>query len=159
MLEEHPVSREELPEWCQFQASLSNHPIVLVESGGRLGDHYRYKETIAEHGDLNDLWREYHAGKYTRNWMMQFYRDIGYSLNGYEEVWGGELEEMQRRLSYETPIEQLEAKHVDVNLAAALNELAKKWIVQEAVEELDIKHVIELLRVAAHKLESKIPSH
>ena len=50
----------------------------------------RYKELKGsedETGDINTLWKEYFEGKFTMDEMMQFYREIGYSLCGYVDVW------------------------------------------------------------------------
>jgi hypothetical protein len=38
--------------------------------------------------DLNILWLDLLHGKFTVEEMMKFYMQIGYSLSGYEEVWG-----------------------------------------------------------------------
>lgn len=39
--------------------------------------------------DMNLLWIMYQRGAFTRAEMMQFYRLIGYSVCGFEEVFGG----------------------------------------------------------------------
>lgn len=153
--DERIVPRDELPDWCKFQASLSDHPIVLVEGGERLGQHYRYKQTLPdEHADLNEMWRDYRAGKRTREWMMQYYRDIGYSLNGYEEIWGGELNAMQRKIAFERPIEEMADDWQTLNLADYCIELAKTL---SETDDLDIESdeviaIISMLRIAAHRL-------
>lgn len=92
--EEIPVNREDLPEWAHFQASLSQHPIVRIE--GVL----RYKVNpmmrwLSDHVDLNEMWIAYRQGAWDRDTFMQFYRDIGYSLGGFEEIWGEDLDEME----------------------------------------------------------------
>ena len=88
------VPREELPVWAQFQASLSEHPIIRDEYGM-----FRYQlnpltSWLLDHVDLNEMCRLYQLGLWSRDVFMQFYRDIGYSLSGFEDVWGEELEEM-----------------------------------------------------------------
>lgn len=150
---ELPVNKNELPEHFQFQASLSDHPIVLVKGGERLGEHYRYKQTIENKYeiDLNELWREYHAGKYTREWMMQYYRDIGYSLNGYDEVWGAVLEDMQLHIAASAPIDELKARWVNVNLADECMK-AVTDLVDENEDGISSVRLVELLRLVSDRL-------
>lgn len=91
-----PVPQEDLPEWAQFQASLTTHPIILDEQGV-----LRYAANplicwLQERVSINDMWIAYaRSGAWTREQFMQFYRDIGYSLSGFEEVWGEELDKME----------------------------------------------------------------
>ncbi len=37
--------------------------------------------------DINKIWTTHNAGAFTTEDMMEFYRLIGYSLNGFEEIW------------------------------------------------------------------------
>lgn len=145
------VPREELSETWQFQASLSNHPIVRFPDG-----HLRYKQTIADkyERDMNELWREYRRGEHTREWMMQYYRDIGYSLGGYEEIWGGELDSMQREIAYERPIGEIEKEWASTDLKASCIVLAKELAEAEGIDIEDSKIIplIELLRLIAKRL-------
>jgi len=85
----------EVPEWARFQVSLSRHP-VYVDKFNTL--RYETKPIIrwlSDHVDLNKMWIAYREGAFSRDEFMQFYRDIGYSLGGFEEVWGEELEKME----------------------------------------------------------------
>lgn len=92
---ETPVSREEIPETVRFSALLTDHPIIRDEAGV-----LRYKRNplvcwLQEHIDLNEMWKAYGQGTWSREAFMQFYRDIGYSLSGFEEVWGEELDALE----------------------------------------------------------------
>lgn len=147
------VPREELNDTWQFQASLSNHPIVRFPDG-----HLRYKKTISDADDkvdMNELWREYRNGKHTREWMMQYYRDIGYSLGGYEEIWGGEMFDMQRKITFERDIDEIEYIWNTTDLKSGLLTLAK--VITEIdtlcdMEERQVLDLIELLRLAARRI-------
>lgn len=37
--------------------------------------------------DLNKMWIDFYKGTFTKKEFMQFYRDIGYSLSGYLDIW------------------------------------------------------------------------
>lgn len=37
--------------------------------------------------DMNVLWIAYQEGLFSREEFQQFYRDIGYSVDGYRDVW------------------------------------------------------------------------
>ncbi len=144
------VPREELPEWCQFQASLSDHPIILAEEGSH---HFRYLKTIDYEGyDLNKMAVQYARGELSREYMMQFYRDIGYSLGGYEEVWGDELSEMQRQQAYDEPIDTLLAKWEGKDIVPILEEIAEVLIPIDGIEQVDLCDVIKIIRITAHKI-------
>ena len=94
---EEIVPPSELPDWAQFQTSLTTHPIVRDEQGI-----LRYAINpltcwLENRIDLNEMWIAYRRkGAWTREQFMQFYRDIGYSLNGFEEIWGEELDEIEK---------------------------------------------------------------
>lgn len=90
-----PVDKQSVPTWAQFQVSLSNHPIIRDDQGV-----LRYQENpltcyLLEHVSVNDMWLLYRRKAWSREQFMQFYRDIGYSLSGFEEVWGEVLAEME----------------------------------------------------------------
>ena len=40
------------------------------------------------------MWVAYRNEMFSCDEFMQFYRDIGYSLSGFAEIWGYELEKM-----------------------------------------------------------------
>lgn len=145
------IDSKDLDEVWQFQASLSDHPIVRFPDG-----HLRYKKTIFDdRRDMNELWREYSQGKHTRDWMMQYYRDIGYSLGGYEEVWGGELNAMQRQLAFSRPIEEIQNGQTASDLWEACITAAKDLAFTDeiSIEDEKIIPLIELLRLVARTLE------
>ena len=41
--------------------------------------------------DLNDMWIAFHRGAFPEDEFRQFYRDIGYSLTGFDDVWPDSL--------------------------------------------------------------------
>ena len=103
MAKETPVKREDLPEWARFAANLTDHPIIQDEQGI-----FRYKKNpmirwLCDHIDLNDMWRAYRNEGWDTKTFMQFYRDIGYSLGGFEEIWGDELDEMESLVEESQP--------------------------------------------------------
>lgn len=91
-----PVSKDEIPEHFRFSATLTDHPIVR-DADGTL----RYQQNplirwLCDEIDLNRMWVEYRRHHtWTQEQFMQFYRDIGYSLSGFEEIWGEALDEME----------------------------------------------------------------
>jgi hypothetical protein len=96
VMPEEIVPPSELPDWAQFQASLTTHTIVRDEQGILRYAINPLVRWLEDHVSLNDMWIAYRrTGAWTREQFMQFYRDIGYSLNGFEEIWGEELEEME----------------------------------------------------------------
>ena len=87
------ISWREIPEDYSFYKDMlgETHPI------GYVGDVIRFKEINLDNelhlryknGELNNIWSDYLSdGQYTTEEMMQFYREIGYSLSGYIDVWG-----------------------------------------------------------------------
>lgn len=52
----------------------------------------RYKKKpimrwLSDHIDLNAMWMAYYEGEFTKKEFKQFYRNMGYSVSGFEEVW------------------------------------------------------------------------
>lgn len=65
--------------------SVTDHPVVEIEGV------YRWEQKplvrwLGDHVDLNDMWCAYRQGTFTQDAIMQFYRDIGYSLSGFAEL-------------------------------------------------------------------------
>jgi hypothetical protein len=94
------ISKEEIPEWAQLQTSLSTHLIIEDEHGI-----YRYEQNklvnwLWESGnlDLNAMRVAYVHGAFSRDEYMQFYRDMGYSLSGFEEVFDDELNAIEEEI-------------------------------------------------------------
>lgn len=84
-----------IPDWAQLQVGLSDHP-VIIDSEGVL----RYKAKpltrwLSNQINLNTMWGAYNENYFSRQEFMQFYREIGYTLVGFEEIWGDVLDEMQ----------------------------------------------------------------
>lgn len=70
----------------------------------------RYKElggSIEFTGDINTLWMEYHEGKFSMDDMMQFYREIGYSLCGYVDVWAERFYQVEDAKEFQKALDQL----------------------------------------------------
>lgn len=89
------VDRKDIPEEWQFQANLTSHPIIRDEKGVL---RYRANPLICwlqERVNFNDIRFAYHMGAWSREEYMQFYRDLGFSLQGFQEVWAEELEKME----------------------------------------------------------------
>jgi len=80
----------EVPDWAKFQVGLTDHPIERDENVLR----YVAKPLmrwLCDTVGLNQMWAAYQHGKFSQAEFMQFYRDIGYSLSGYEEIWAEAL--------------------------------------------------------------------
>jgi hypothetical protein len=87
---------EAIDDYYHRQLQVTNHPVVLVEDAV-----IRYKENSAirwmmdhKSTDLNQMWIAYRRDEIDRDDFMHFYRDLGYSLAGFGEVWGDELDEL-----------------------------------------------------------------
>lgn len=98
----NPNPTHTIPDWAQFQVSLSDHP-VITDPDGIL----RYKAKplarwLCSQTTHQALWDAYEQNQFSRNELMQFGRDIGYSLTGFQELWGEVLDEMENQ---DTPLE------------------------------------------------------
>ena len=88
------IPYKDLPEWTQEQLQLTTHPVVIDEDGV-----FRYKEHavvryLYDHFSISaEVKAAYRRGCFTREEFMQYYRDIGCSLEKFEEVWYTKLEE------------------------------------------------------------------
>ncbi len=90
------VPREKLPDWAQFLASLSDHPIIQDEQGTLRFQANPFVDYLYRKApDLNGMVLLYQHGVGTRDQFMQLYRDLGYSLAGFYDVWGEVLDEME----------------------------------------------------------------
>lgn len=70
----------------------------------------RYRElggSEEKTGDINTLWGEYYGGKFTMDEMMQFYREIGYSLCGYVDVWAEKFYAIQDAKEFQRALDKL----------------------------------------------------
>ena len=70
----------------------------------------RYKElggSEDETGDLNTLWGDFHNKKFSINEMMQWYREIGYSLCGFVDVWSGRFYDIEDKKEFEKALVEL----------------------------------------------------
>ena len=104
---ERIVRKEDLPEEFQFQASLTEHPIIENEHGTLRYQANQLIDWLWKHQriDLNELWRAYGTGAWSRREFMQLYRDLGYSLSGFEEVWEAALVELEAEVARGTSID------------------------------------------------------
>ncbi len=93
------INREDLPEAYQFQASITSHPVIRDEQGVIRYQVNPLVEYLHEHVSMNDMVLLYQRGAWSQEQFMQFYRDIGYSLSGFNEVWGEELDEMESEMA------------------------------------------------------------
>ena len=141
---------EKLPDYYQYQASLSKHRIIKTKSGVIRYEKLNYAENL----DLNGMWARYQNGELTRDYMMQFYRDIGYSIDGYEDIWGGEMEKMRLNTALTCPIEELLKHWHGIDFVKACENAA--WdLTQESTTSID--EAVELLRLAAYKAKAGNP--
>lgn len=88
-------NHNQIPDWAQFQVSLFDHPVITDQDGV-----LRYKAKplmrwLCNQIDLTTMWKAYKQNLFSRTEFMQFYREIGYSLTGFEEIWEKALDEME----------------------------------------------------------------
>lgn len=142
---EIPFDRKDLPNVYDLQAEITDHPIVKDQMGA-----LRYKQTDFDDHDYNALQVDYTHGKITRDEIMQLYRNTGWSLFGFDEVFGVELEVIQLEKSNTRPIEEVLVAWDDAacdNLADCFKSSADE-LATGGIASLD--EVIELLRIAEH---------
>ena len=137
----------------RWLARLSEHPIIEDINGT-----IRFRETKNSLDyDLNHLAYEYHNGRISRKDHMQFYRDIGYSLSGYWDIFHNELDMIAREQIMKAPIDMIEEEIYDNgNVVQQFKDMAKE--IAEYDEENDslpdLEQVIKLLRFAARIYEA-----
>ena len=51
---------------------------------------------LADNVNLNQMWVAFHEGAFDVAALMQFYQDMGYSICGFCEVFGGQIDEMSK---------------------------------------------------------------
>lgn len=95
---EKSVPIKDIPKHLHFQVSLTNHPIIISTNNGHLC--YKPRPTslwLKNAVNLNDMWEVFGdpSNPEIRDDFMQFYRDIGYTLGGFEEIWGEVLDRME----------------------------------------------------------------
>jgi hypothetical protein len=93
------VDKSEVPSCYYGQTLISDHPVVVHDNpdDGRL--FYKANTVmkwlrIQHKIDLNALWEAFHAGFVKEADLMQFYRDIGYSLGGFDELFGEAIDRL-----------------------------------------------------------------
>ncbi len=66
---------------------MADNPETEVVNGVK---RYKKKPLMRWLGDvvnLNDMWIAFYQGAFPESDFRQFYRDMGYSLDGFEDVW------------------------------------------------------------------------
>lgn len=86
-----------IPDWAQFQVSLSDHPVITDPDGILRYQAKPITRWLRHQVNLTTMQGAYNAGYFSRQQFMQFYREIGYSLTGFQEIWGEVLDEMENQ--------------------------------------------------------------
>ena len=86
MMNGETLSIKDLPEHLRFSASLTNHPLIMDGKG-----EFRYRPARVK-PDLKECWQK----QIPVSEMMQMYRDAGYSVGGFEEVFDVPLDLLQK---------------------------------------------------------------
>ena len=89
------ISDDDIPDWAHFAVGLTEHPVIRDDQGVLRYQASRIHRWLCDHIDLNEMAVAYQHGAFSRDEFMQFYRDIGYSLSGFEEVWAEVLDMLQ----------------------------------------------------------------
>lgn len=92
------VPKDQIPERFQFTVNLTDHPIVKDPEGVLRFQESPIVKWLRDQVSVNDMWRECGRGTFSTDELMQFYRDIGYSLGGFEEVWGEILDQKEKEI-------------------------------------------------------------
>lgn len=98
---------------------LEKHPFGLDEHGTLRFEYTdtnskvwkRYRElggSEEETGDLDALWIEFANGKFTIDEMMQFYRELGYSLCWYVDTWSEKFYAIEDKREFEQALIELD---------------------------------------------------
>lgn len=88
------VPPEDWPESLLWQAQFAkDHPVYRDQENVLRYEPNPLIMWMLEHANgqisLNDMWIAFLRGDtFTRDEFMEFYRDIGYSLSGFDEIWG-----------------------------------------------------------------------
>ena len=140
-------------ESSRWLAGLSEHPIIEDVNGT-----IRFRETKNSLDyDLNHLAYEYHNGRISRKGHMQFYRDIGYSLSGYWDIFYNEFDMIAREQAMKTPIDIIEEEIYDTgNVVKQFEDMAKEIAEYDGENDLlpNLEQAIKLLRFAGRIYEA-----
>ena len=133
----------------RWLADLSDHPVIIDDQGT-----YRFRQTknYLDY-NLNQMSVDYQNGMMTREEYMQFNRDIGYSLDGYWDIMGDELDMIAREQIMQKPISEIEEEIYDqgdvmeqfINMAQVITDYNPD---KDSLP--DLGEVIRLLRFAAY---------
>lgn len=131
----------------RWLASLTSHPIIEDTNGT-----YRFEQRDFNHfHDINTMSVKYQRGHLDRDEFMQFYRDIGYSLGGFWEIWGTELDIIQREQTLSEPIEKIEEEIYDNgDVSEQFLDMAQRLTTYNSEYDTmpDLNEVVKLLRFA-----------
>jgi hypothetical protein len=94
-----------IPDWAQFQVSLSDHPVITDPNGILRYQAKPLAQWLCNQTTHKAIWKAYEQNQFSRDELMQFSRDIGYSLTGFQEIWGEVLNEMENQ---DSPAESTE---------------------------------------------------
>lgn len=96
---------------------LDKHPFGLDQNGTLRFEEINTGSKIwkdHETQDLNKIWSNYYHGHYTMDELMQFYREIGYSLCGYVDVWSDKFYAIEDSKEFEKALVDLEGiEHIE----------------------------------------------
>jgi len=77
-----------LEEYHYMVEHCPDHDIIEDESGTYRWKPIEISRWLADTVNLDDMWKAYQQGAFTTEQFQLFYRQMGYSLCGYDEVWG-----------------------------------------------------------------------
>ncbi len=80
------VPDDEIPEWARWQVGPGG--VVRDDSGVLRHPPKPLMRWLADHVDLNALWIAWQKGALSLVELQAFYRDMGYSLCGFEDLFG-----------------------------------------------------------------------
>ena len=88
------IAFEDHSDLLLFLNQLELTPVVINDKG-----RYRFQTKpimryLCDNIDLCEMWCNFHEDKFSLKEYVQFYMDIGYSLCGFEEVWGDTMDEV-----------------------------------------------------------------
>lgn len=94
--------RMKIPDEYKFQVSLApNHEVIEVDNvlyykPNRITKYLHKLYNSEAHKVISQLWCAQESDLITVEELMQYYRDIGYSLCGFEEIFEETLKRMQQ---------------------------------------------------------------
>lgn len=97
---ERGAVRFEAAELDAIENDTSVHPTLIVDGVERFQPSGRLSRWIVDtYRPLNDLWVAHHMGVVPLREIATFYREIGYSVAGYDEVIGVKVDDARAELA------------------------------------------------------------